>query len=152
MLRCYSNILLRVRRVTQTNAGKYTPGVDKLVVKTPAARGRLVDQLTTLRSWRAQPVRRVYIPKHSDPSKLRPLGIPIPSGGNARSLLRRLQGSATRGRPIDFLGLPPLPGRAMASEAIEGDEWDAYVTLDTFSTDGTWDRLRDASPTATESP
>ena len=40
----------------------------------------------------------------------------------------------------------------MTSEAIEGDEWGAYVTLDTFSTNGTRDRLRGASPTATESP
>ena len=40
----------------------------------------------------------------------------------------------------------------MASEAIEGDEWGAYVTLDTFSTNGTRDRLTDASPKATESP
>src|SRR6202046_5971104 len=47
MLRCYSNTLMSVRRVTQVNAGKHTPGVDKLVVKTPAARGRLVDHLTT---------------------------------------------------------------------------------------------------------
>jgi len=74
MLRSYSNILMAVRRVTQVNAGKYTPGVDKLVVKTPAARGRLVDQLTTYQPWRASPVRRVYIPK-SD-GKQRPLGIP----------------------------------------------------------------------------
>ena len=43
MLRSYSNILLSVRRVTQTNAGKNTPGVDKIVVKTPRARGELVD-------------------------------------------------------------------------------------------------------------
>jgi len=76
MLRCYSNSVLSVRRVTQVNAGKYTPGVDKLVVKTPAARGRLVDQLTTSQPWRACPVRRVYIPKATDRSKLRPLGIP----------------------------------------------------------------------------
>src|SRR5207249_3086489 len=76
LLRSYSNILLNVRRVTQVNAGKYTPGVDKLVVKTPAARGRLVDQLATLQPWRAHPVRRVYIPKKSDNSKQRPLGIP----------------------------------------------------------------------------
>src|SRR5947209_12428641 len=63
MLRSYSNILMSIRRVTQVNAGKYTPGVDKLVVKTPAARGRLVDYLATLQPWRARPVRRVYIPK-----------------------------------------------------------------------------------------
>ena len=40
----------------------------------------------------------------------------------------------------------------MANEAIQGDEWGAYVTLDTFNTSGTRDRLRDASPKATESP
>jgi RNA-directed DNA polymerase len=76
MLRSYSNILMSIRRVTQVNAGKYTPGVDKLVVKTPAARGKLVDQLVTCQPWRVKPVRRVYIPKHTDSSKLRPLGIP----------------------------------------------------------------------------
>src|SRR5436305_12575094 len=74
MLRCYSNILMSVRRVTQVNAGKGTPGVDKVVVKTPAARGRLVDQLATSQPWRARPVRRVYIPKSN--GKQRPLGIP----------------------------------------------------------------------------
>jgi RNA-directed DNA polymerase len=74
MLRSYSNILMSVRRVTQVNAGKYTAGVDKVLVKTPAARGRLVDRLTTIRPWRACPVRRVYIPKVN--GKQRPLGIP----------------------------------------------------------------------------
>jgi RNA-directed DNA polymerase len=76
MLRCRSNILMSVRRVTQDNAGKNTPGVDKVLVKTPAARGELVDQLSTFQPWRAKPVRRVYIPKKSDSSKRRPLGIP----------------------------------------------------------------------------
>src|SRR5580704_17444893 len=76
MLRSRSNILLSVRRVTQVNAGRNTPGVDKALVKTPAARGELVDQLSTFQPWRARPVRRVYIPKKSDSSKLRPLGIP----------------------------------------------------------------------------
>jgi RNA-directed DNA polymerase len=74
MLRSYSNTLVSVRRVTQLNAGKDTPGVDKVVVKTPAARGALVDLLSTCHPWRAKPVRRVYIPKAH--GKLRPLGIP----------------------------------------------------------------------------
>jgi RNA-directed DNA polymerase len=74
MLRCYSNVLLSVRRVTQVNAGRNTPGVDKVVVKTPAARGRLVDLVATFQPWRAKPVRRVYIPKSN--GKQRPLGIP----------------------------------------------------------------------------
>jgi hypothetical protein len=46
----------------------------------------------------------------------------------------------------------PSAWRAMASEAIEGDEWAAYVALGTFSTTGTRDGLPDASPRATESP
>src|ERR1700722_13344060 len=74
MLRSRANTLLSVRQVTQVNAGKYTPGVDKLVVKTPTARGQLVDQLTTYQPWRAKPVRRVYIPKANGNN--RPLGIP----------------------------------------------------------------------------
>ena len=74
MLRSYANTLLSVRRVTQLNAGKYTPGVDKLVVKTPEARGKLVDDLSTCQPWRARPVRRVYVPKANN--RLRPLGIP----------------------------------------------------------------------------
>src|SRR5947209_15540224 len=63
MLRSYANTLVSVRRVTQVNQGKHTPGVDKLVVKTPQARGRLVDHLSTTQTWKAQPTKRVYIPK-----------------------------------------------------------------------------------------
>jgi RNA-directed DNA polymerase len=75
MLKSYSNRLVSVRRVAQINAGKDTPGVDKLVLKTPAARGRMVDHLAHFTLWKAKPVRRVYIPKAS--GKLRPLGIPV---------------------------------------------------------------------------
>lgn len=46
MMKCYSNIILAVRKVTQINRGKNTPGVDKLVVKTPKARGILADALS----------------------------------------------------------------------------------------------------------
>jgi RNA-directed DNA polymerase len=75
MLKSYSNRLVSVRRVAQINAGKNTPGVDKLVIKTPAARGRMVDILAHYTLWKAKPARRVYIPKTN--GKLRPLGIPV---------------------------------------------------------------------------
>jgi RNA-directed DNA polymerase len=74
MLRSYSNTLVSVRRVTQINQGRNTPGVDKLTVKTPEGRGRLVDHLMTFQPWKARPAKRVYIPKAN--GKLRPLGIP----------------------------------------------------------------------------
>lgn len=74
MLRSYSNTLLSVCRVTQTNQGRTTPGVDKLVVKTPAARSQLVAALMRYQPWRASPTRRVYIPKANGTQ--RPLGIP----------------------------------------------------------------------------
>jgi hypothetical protein len=60
--------------------------------------------------------------------------------------------ASPRGRPFAFCGLPLPTGRAIGSEPIEGDGWDAYVTLDTFSTDGTRDGLTGASPRVTESP
>src|SRR5512142_628581 len=74
MLKSYSNRLVSVRRVAQINAGKDTPGVDKLVIKTPEARGRMVDALAHFSLWKAKPAKRVYIPKANH--KLRPLGIP----------------------------------------------------------------------------
>jgi len=63
MLRSQENRCLAVRRVTQTNAGKDTPGIDHFLVKTPEARARLVDDLRDFRQWKPLPARRVYIPK-----------------------------------------------------------------------------------------
>jgi hypothetical protein len=38
----------------------------------------------------------------------------------------------------------------MSSEGIQGHEWGAYVVLDTFLGDGTWDGLQSASSMVTE--
>jgi len=75
MLRSRSNRLVSVRRVTQENQGSNTAGIDKVLVKTPRSRGGLVDHLATRTPWKAQPAKRVYIPKAN--GKTRPLGIPM---------------------------------------------------------------------------
>jgi RNA-directed DNA polymerase len=73
MLRCQANVLESVRRVTQVNQGKYTSGVDKVLVKTPQERAALCQELSQLELHKVHPVRRVYIPKKKG---TRPLGIP----------------------------------------------------------------------------
>lgn len=75
LMRSYSNILKSVRRTTQLNQGKKTPGVDKKVALTPSERGELVDTLKRFGNlWKPLPTKRVYIPKKN--GKKRPLGIP----------------------------------------------------------------------------
>ena len=74
MLRSRANLLVSIRRVTQINQGKTTPGVDRLLALTPGERGELADQLSALQGWKPLPARRVYIPKKD--GKKRPLGIP----------------------------------------------------------------------------
>lgn len=73
LLSSHANRAVSVRRVTQLNRGKNTPGVDRVTVKTPTERGRLVDALRSYTPWRVRPTRRIYIPKRKG---RRPLGIP----------------------------------------------------------------------------
>ena len=75
LARATANKLLAIRRVTQENQGKHTPGVDGQVCLTAKERTALAQESFSFAGYQPQPVRRVYIPK-SDGKKLRPLGIP----------------------------------------------------------------------------
>jgi len=70
----FSGRVTAVRRVTE-NRGKRTPGIDGIVWDTPTSKSVAVQSLRQ-RGYHPQPLRRVYIPKLSNPKKLRPLGIP----------------------------------------------------------------------------
>jgi RNA-directed DNA polymerase len=76
MLRSRANTLLSVRRVTEVNAGRTTAGVDGELVLLPQVKAELAGWMQRhWASWKAWPVRRVFIPKGN--GKRRGLGIPV---------------------------------------------------------------------------
>ena len=78
MLRSWSNTLVSVRQVTQRNTGRRTAGIDGLVALTSQARAEMAVHVhATIGSHKPSPVRRVHVPKASDKTKMRPLGIPV---------------------------------------------------------------------------
>jgi len=66
--------LLAIKRVTGNQGGK-TAGVDKVIWTTPEDKMRAVESLKR-RGYKAQPLRRIYIPKKRGSNKQRPLSIP----------------------------------------------------------------------------
>lgn len=86
LMKSWSARCLAVRRVTQDNQGKKTAGVDGVKSIPPKARLELVRTLEVIP--RAQPTRRVWIPKPGSTEK-RPLGIPT-LADRARQALAKL--------------------------------------------------------------
>jgi RNA-directed DNA polymerase len=77
MIRSNANLLLSIRRVTQINKGKQTPGVDGQIILSSSDRLKLYNLLKEydIKNIRPKPAKRAYIPKKN--GKMRPLGIPI---------------------------------------------------------------------------
>jgi RNA-directed DNA polymerase len=85
LMNSWSAKCLAVRRVTQDNKGKRTPGVDGVASLTPAQRLALVQTLNV--DVKAQPLRRIWIPKPGSDEK-RPLSIPVMADRALQALVK----------------------------------------------------------------
>jgi RNA-directed DNA polymerase len=75
LMKSWYGRLLAVRRVTQDNQGKKTPGIDGVVILDPKRKLELAQTIQL--HEKPQPVKRVYIPKPGNQQEKRPLGIPV---------------------------------------------------------------------------
>lgn len=119
MLKSRANRELSVRQVTQINKGRLTAGVDKLVVKTPQGRTRLVEEVSQYQPWKAKPARRVYIPKAN--GKQRPLGIPTVLDRCMQAIVKNALGPEWEAR-FESCSYGFRPGRS-CHDAIERIYW-----------------------------
>ena len=87
LLHSWSVRCLAVRRVTQDNRGKRTPGVDGVASLTPEQRMALIEELQSLSDWTVDPIRRIYIPKPGKTEK-RGLGIPTMSDRAMQAMVK----------------------------------------------------------------
>ncbi len=78
---------LAVRRVTQENDGKNTPGIDGVARLNPTERLEMVQTMNL--SDKARPVRRVWIPKPGK-TEMRPLGIPTMTDRAKQALVQMI--------------------------------------------------------------
>lgn len=84
LLNSFEAKLLAVRKVTQDNRGKNTPGVDGIKITSGAERVKLAERLKI--SNKSDPIKRVWIPKAN--GKLRPLGIPTIHDRSLQALVK----------------------------------------------------------------
>jgi len=87
LLHSWSARCLAVRRVSQDNRGKRTPGVDGVANLTPKQRMTLVEELRNLSDWQVDAIRRTYIEKRGT-TELRGLGIPTMSDRACQALAK----------------------------------------------------------------
>ena len=73
LIRSFAARALAVKKAT-SNKGKVTPGIDNIIWLSDNEKMNGIKALKNLKNYKAQPVRRVYIPKRD--GTLRPLGIP----------------------------------------------------------------------------
>lgn len=85
LIKSYYNRLLSVRKVSQDNSGKKTAGVDRVKSLTPKQRLEMAQNLKL--GNKAQPIRRVWIPKPGKDEK-RPLGIPVMGDRATQALVK----------------------------------------------------------------
>ncbi len=121
-------LLLAIRRVTETNKGRRTPGIDGFRALSNEKKSKLVDELENrdIYKHRPKPTLRKYIPKKN--GKLRALGIPTIIDRIYQEIVRIILEPQAEARfePISY-GFRPKRGVYDAIERIfyniKNDNW-----------------------------